>query len=115
MPATTCALVTTSPGATTKPEPSWITPHPDPSILTVDGVAAVTAGAMAESLGGVTGGATCGGKPAKTTGNPSDSKNESMREKIVGGDGRSLSVARMMCESATAELSEVKRLLVKIP
>ncbi len=36
MPATTWALVTTRPGAATNPDPSWRTPHPYPSTLTVD-------------------------------------------------------------------------------
>src|SRR3989442_4626006 len=35
-PATTCALVTTSPGAATQPLPSWISSHARPLTFTVE-------------------------------------------------------------------------------
>ena len=43
-PATTCALVTTRPGAATQPEPSTANPHESARTLTTDRPAALTAG-----------------------------------------------------------------------
>ena len=70
IPATTWALVTTRPGATTNPEPSWMTPQPIPATWTVDPSAVSTAARADASVGRVTGAAVWGGSPAKTTGKP---------------------------------------------
>ena len=52
-PATTCALVTTRPGAATQPLPSWISSHARPLTLTVDArTRASTAGVIDVPGGG---------------------------------------------------------------
>ncbi len=68
IPATTCALVTTSPGATTNPEPSWMTPHPAPAIWTVDPSARSTAARAEASVGRVTGRRRLGREPGEDDG-----------------------------------------------
>src|SRR5580700_70346 len=112
-PATTWALVTTSPGATTNPEPSWRTPQPAPTIWTVDRSALRTAARTARLLGNVTSGAASGGRPAKTMGNPSESRNDSIREKTDGTGGSTLSKACRMRDFCRAASSVVYRLLAR--
>ena len=94
IPATTCALVTTSPGATTKPDPSWMTPHPDPATWTVDPSARSTAARADASVGSDTGAAVCGGSPAKTTGKPFWARNRSTPANTDGIGGSTASRAR---------------------
>ena len=112
-PATTWALVTTRPVATTKPDPSWMTPQPAPTICTVDRSAFNTAVRTATLVGRDTSGAASGGRPAKTMGKPSESRNVSMRENTDGTGGNTSSMACRMCDLSTAASREVNRLLAR--
>src|ERR1700685_1559298 len=96
MAATTWALVTTRPGATTNPEPSWIWPHPSPTILTVDAPARSTACWSSALPGRETGPADAGANWAKTGGNPSEDRKPWTREKTDGGGGSTVSSDRMI-------------------
>ncbi len=103
MPAITWALVTTRPGPTTKPEPSWICPHPSPTTLTVEAPALATACCIWVPPGRGTGpadGASC----ANASGKPSDDRKLCTRENTDGGAGSTSSRERMMRDSLMEEL-----------
>ena len=110
MPATTWALVTTRPGAATNPEPSWSTPQPNPSTLTVDDPAARTAWRSVASVGSGTGRAEAGASAPNTGGNPSPDRKPWAWLNTVGGAGNASSRVlmirdcRMALSRATDEL-----------
>src|SRR5579863_9235769 len=69
-PATTCALVATSPGPTTKPDPSCSLVHAVPRILTVEKTAGSASVLVCAVVGGATFGVEGGVSVEKTWGNP---------------------------------------------
>ena len=84
MPATTWALVTTMPGATTNPEPSWMSRTPPPPPARSTGRWPGTAARTAALPGRATGAAVSGGSPENTTGNPSEARKVSTWANTVG-------------------------------
>ena len=114
MPATTWALVTTSPGPTTNPDPSWICPHPSPMILTVDAPAWATASASWAPPGRDTGPADAGANWAKTGGKPSADRKLCTREKTDGGAGSTLSSDLMIVDRSMAVLRLSDELLTRV-
>src|SRR5487761_1818702 len=96
-PATTWALVTTVPGATTKPEPSWRYPHAWPRTLTVEPSSGL-ATFWAHVSRGVATWTGVGSSWEKTGGKPDDPRNDWTLEKTSGSGGMTLSTARTRAE-----------------
>ena len=100
IPATTCALVTTRPGETTQPLPSWprLQAAATPVILTTDAPAAATPReAVTAGLGLATEGIGSTWTPSKTRGKPSRSsraRNPAKSWVVCAGTARSI-VCRM--------------------
>ena len=69
-PATTCALVATRPGPTTKPDPSCSLLHAVPRTLTVEKTAGSASAFVSASVGVETDGVEGGVSVEKTCGNP---------------------------------------------
>ena len=97
-PATTWALVTTSPSPTTKPLPSWMRSHATPSTFTVDGTTASTTGCgmLVDVGGGPTSGAAS--RAAKTRGNWSSPTRRRSVSMVSGGSGKRSSTNRAIAE-----------------
>ena len=114
MPATTWALVTTTPGATTKPDPSWIWPQPSPTTFTVEAPAWTTASLSWVPPGRSTGPADAGASWANTGGNPSAERKLWTRENTDGGAGSTLSSDRMILDRSMEELRASEELLTRV-
>src|SRR6516225_5591839 len=109
-PATTCAFVATSPGPTTKPEPSCSFVHAVPRTLTVEKTAGSASARVAEVEGVTTDGVDGGVSVEKTCGKPWSLRKFCKSPKIEGACGRNESMEWRMSERWTAESSEVNRL-----
>ena len=106
-PATTCALVTTTPSASTQPLPSCEREQDSASPGDLDDAAAPPAAPRRvwppEASGGSTGRISSGPKPSKTRGKPSASSSERKPAKTRPvWDGITWSIAATMCDCPTA-------------
>ena len=110
-PATTWALVATSPGPTTKPEPSCSLLHAVPRILTVEKTAGSASAWVSASWASTTDGVEGGVSVEKTWGKPWSFRKVWRSLKTEGAWGRTLSMEWRMSERATAASSDVNRLL----
>src|SRR5580693_10236684 len=109
-PAMTWALVATSPGPTTKPDPSCSLLHAVPRILTVEKTAGSASAFVSALVGVETEGVEGGVSVENTWGKPWSFRKVCRSLKMEGG-GRTPSMEWRMSERFTAASSDVKRLL----